>query len=439
MIDYKIRLPFILCIAIIMAGCSSDERPPLKGERISVLQHQNNLNETNTNQSAQEIILTEAKSNTAWPQMLGNASHTPQHLAFGSGFKQVWKSSIGDGSSRRSKLITPPIVAFNRVFTSDTQGFVSALDLKTGKEIWQTTVVKEEEPTVSSGLAFYGDTLYVTNGLQNIIALDPVSGQKKWSRNLKNALRGSPTVNNNRLYMITLDDQTVALDTTTGDTLWRHQGVSEQAGLLGTPSPAAAESVVISVYNSGDISALRAETGQEAWSDNLTGIAEFQNRAVTTLSGFHGHPILDGDIVVAGNAGGKIVAIHVPSGDRLWQKEFGVVDTPWVTGNMVYVISSQNELVALSKETGVLAWTKPLPRYEDEEDKEDTIFWHGPILAGNRLWLVNNIGQLVAIDPANGKSITTYSVIDDIMLPPIVVDNMMILINDEGTVVAYSS
>jgi outer membrane protein assembly factor BamB len=429
----------VLAISITgLVACSSDKRPPLKGDRISVLQLQNNM-DVDKKAQAITIQLADIKENTAWPQMGGNASHTPQHLGLGSKLSRIWSTNIGTGSGKRNKLITPPIVAMGRVYASDSEGVVTALDLTSGKRIWETDLLENDDATVSTGLTYAVDTLFVTNGVQSLYALDPNTGQKRWSKNLKSALRGSPTFNNGRLYVITLDDQTLALDPTNGETLWRHQGVTEAAGLLGTPSPAAVESVVISAYNSGDISALRAETGQEAWSDNLTGIAEFQGRSVTKLSGFRGHPVLDGDIVMAGNAASRLVAIHVPSGERLWQKEFGISDTPWVSGNVVFVITSQNDLTAIAKETGNVVWTKPLPRFEDPEDNEDPIFWRGPLVAGNQLWIVNNIGQLMAIDPLSGKTLQTTKVTSDIMLSPIVVNNILLLLSDDGDLAAYRS
>lgn len=427
-------------LAFGLMACSSDKKPPLKGERISVLQAQDTLAADAT--AADEALeLAEARANTAWPQAGGNSIHAPQHLALGAKLSKVWSTGIGDGSENRRKLITAPIIAFNSAFTANTEGGVSAFDIRNGKRLWTTNALADDEDpaTVSAGLAFAMDTLFVTDGINRLVALDPASGKKRWEKNLGVALRGSPTFNNGRLYVITLNDETLALNPTNGETFWKHQGIAENAGLLGSPSPAAQDSIVMTTYSSGDVVALRAETGQEAWSDNLAGIAEFQSRAVTKLSGFRGHPVIDGDVVIVGNAATRLAAIHIPSGERLWQKEFGAAQTPWVSGNMVFVLTPQNELVALLKETGQIRWSRQLPRFEDPDDKEDPIFWNGPVLGGNHLWIASSDKHLLSIDPTTGKDVNKISIPKNVMLSPVVSNNMLFILTDDGTLLAYRS
>lgn len=433
------RLLFCALVALALIGCSDDKKVPLKGERISVLQMKDSLA---VDEAAAEkpVELAAARANTAWPQAGGNAAHAPIHIELnGKDIKRVWQASIGEGSEKRRKLITAPIVAYDRVFTADTEGFVSAFSLKDGKKLWRVNVLADDDDlaTVSSGLAFAMGTLFVTDGINRVLALDPANGQKKWEINTPSAVRGSLTFNSGRLYIVTLDDQTLALNPTNGETLWKHQGVTEGAGLLGAPSPAAQDSAVISAYSSGDIVALRPETGSEAWDDNLTGVAEAQSRAVTKLSGFRGHPVIDGDHVIVGNAATRLVAIHIPSGERVWQKEFGSTQTPWVAGNMIYVVTPQNELVGLFKDTGAVRWVRQLARFEDPDDKEDPVFWSGPVLAGDRLWVASSDKTLLAIDPATGKDVSKTSVPHGIMLPPVVVDNTLLLLTDTGELQAY--
>lgn len=438
---HKNKILACTLLGLMLAACSSDKKPPLKGERISVLQMQNTLA---ADQSTEDkpIILPEQRANTAWPQAGGNASHMIGNLAFGKAtqLKKLWSSSIGDGSDKRSKLITQPVAAFGRVFAANINGEVSAYSLKDGKRLWETEVMPEDSDsaTVSPGLGFAVDTLFVTDGINHVLALDPATGKTRWKKRLNTGLRGAPTFNNNRLYVTTIDDQTLALNPMNGETLWSHQGVAENAAFLGSVSPAAQESVVITGYSSGDIVALRAETGQEAWSDNIAGMAEVQSGAVTKLAGFHGFPVIDGEFVVAANSANRLVAIHIPSGERLWQKELGALQTPWVSGNGVYLITPQNELVAVLKEGGQIHWTTQLPKYEDPDDKEDPIFFSGPIMAGDHLWTTSSEGMLMCFDPTNGKELGRTDLPGSSMLAPVVVDGKMIILTDNGQLAVYT-
>lgn len=440
MLQNKRFLLAILCVAAFgLNACSSDKKAPLKGERIAVLEFQED-DAVEKDNSAEPLELAQTKENTAWPQLGGNAAHMPQSLSFSkTPLKKIWDTDIGQGSEKDRKLVTVPVSAKNMVFTADTEGRVAAYSLDTGKRAWKTNVLPDDDTsaTVSPGLSFSNDTLYVTDGIGSVMALESATGKKIWSQSVDQPVRGSPTYQAGRLYVITLNDETLALDAMTGETLWRHTGVQETAGLLGAPSPAVEGSVVITAYSSGDIVALRSETGQEAWSDNLTGVAQTQSRAVTQLSGFRGSPVLDQNVAFVGNASTRLVAVHVPSGERLWQKEFGVMSTPWISGNMVFAVTSDNQLVALVKDSGQQRWSIGLPRFEDAKAKEDPIFWNGPILAGGRLMVVGSNEKLLEIDPDNGTILRKTGLPGDVMLPPIVVKKTLIVLTDNGTLAAY--
>lgn len=428
----------VLTLAIGLGACSSEKKPALKGNRVAVLQFQEQLKADSEAQKT-ALELPAAKENTAWPQAGGNAMHTPENLVLNSGkLKEIWSESIGSGSEKDRKLITVPIAAEGRVFAADTSGKISAFSIDKGKKLWEVSVLPKEDSsaTVSSGLSFNNNVLYITDGVGHVLALNAVDGKKIWAQKIEQPVRGSPTVQDGRLYVITISDETYALNQQTGDILWHHTGVQEAAGLLGAPSPAVDGSVVITAYSSGDIVALRSETGQEAWTDNLTGVAEFQTHAVTQLSGFRGFPVLNQNVAIVGNASNRLVAEHVPSGERIWQKEFGVMGTPWLSGNMVFAVTSENQLVGLLKDNGQIRWTYPLTRFEDG-DKENPIFWSGPIMAGDRLIVAGSNKKMLEIDPSTGVEIRRSQLPDPVMVAPIVVQKTLIVLLDNGTLVAY--
>lgn len=430
----------VACVmgAIFLTGCSSsDDKKPLPGDRIPVIQ----FNDTASIDSGAKDMpwqLAPEAANTAWPQPGGAASHVPGQVALGQdALKKAWSVSIGNGSRKNTKLITTPVVADNKVFAADSEGEVSAYQLDNGKRLWRVNVLgKNDMAVVSPGLTYGGRVLFVSDGLGDVLALNPQDGTQLWKRDLGQPVRGAPTYLDGRLYVIALNDETLALDARNGELLWRHSGVQEAAGLLGAPSPAAEGSVVVTAYSSGDIVALRAETGQEAWTDNLSNSADLANRAVTQLSGFRGHPVLDQEIVIAGNSSSRLVAVHVPSGERIWQKEFGITGTPWISGNSVFVMTAQNALVALTRDEGFVRWTTSLPRFEDK-DREDPIFWNGPIMAGGRLLLTGSNERLLEIDPVTGKQQRATELPDRVMLPPIVAQKTLIIVTDDGDMVAY--
>jgi outer membrane protein assembly factor BamB len=82
-------------------------------------------------------------------------------------------------------------------------------------------------------------------------------------------------------------------------------------------------------------------------------------------------------------------------------------------------------------------WVQELPKYEDPNDHDSQrVIWTGPIMAANRLWLVNSLGHVVAFDPGEGKQLDTIELSDPIYIPPIVSGNTMYVVLDTGRLVA---
>ena len=110
--------------------------------------------------------------------------------------------------------------------------------------------------------------------------------------------------------------------------------------------------------------------------------------------------------VIAISHGGLMAAIDLRSGRRLWQKDIGGLQSPWVAGDYIYVITNDAEIACVSRQDGRIQWVRALPRYEDPENQEDPIIWTGPLLASDRLIIAGSHGMAMAISPSRDKSST---------------------------------
>ncbi len=131
-------VPFAL-VAVTLGGCDwfgDSGKPPLPGQRISVLQMESKLT-PDPALAGQPVTLPPAESNPAWPQAGGSPDHAMGHLALSATPHEVWRSSIGDGSGGRLRLLGRPVVANGRIFALDASSQVGALDEATGKRLWQ--------------------------------------------------------------------------------------------------------------------------------------------------------------------------------------------------------------------------------------------------------------------------------------------------------------
>ena len=290
-----------------------------------------------------------------------------------------------------------------RVFTLDVEAHLSAFDVKSGDKLWDRDLRGDEDSdgTLGGGLAVDGGTVYVTTGFAQVIALKADTGNEVWRKPMGGPMRAPPAYAGGRVYAVTVDNQLFSLDAATGEKLWNQAGITEQAGLLGGAAPAYDSGIVVVPYSSGEIYALSASNGRVAWSDNLGPVQ--RGDIASPIADICGLPIMDGDRVYAISHGGRMVSIDLKSGKRVWDKIFGGIQTPWVAGAYIYVLTINSELVCLHKRDGRIRWVAALQRYKDVTSKSEPIFWNGPVLAGDRLIVTNTRGEALAISPYTGE------------------------------------
>jgi len=427
----------------LMSGCSwfeDEKKVPLPGERISVLQLQRGLEPTDVAVQGEGFIAPEAWQNEYWPQAGGYPTHAMLHVVLSDkSLEKVWSADIGDGSSDEAPLTAQPVVFEGTVYTLDTDSEVSAFDLKSGKRLWKNGIRPkfEDEEVIGGGLAASKNILYVTNGYRELIAMNPKEGGIYWRATLPSPSRAAPTILNETVYVLTVDNQLLALEAATGKRKWDYEGTAETAGLVGAASPAVNNDIVVTPLSSGELTALRVENGSVAWSDNLSPMVNTGGAA--SLPDIRALPVIDKDLVFGISYGGKVVAIEQRTGHRVWQRDIGGAKSPWVAGNMIFLISSDSELVSLSRDTGSLLWVKNLSDYLQEKEDQDrnSLLWYGPVLAGGRLIVTSPEGAVLEISPKDGTLIRLLNTGDAVAAPPVVAAGTLFLLHKNGTLSAW--
>lgn len=429
--------------ALLLSGCgnttlfSDDNKTPLKGERISVLQLQKDLT-PDASLKNEPVTLPQAWTNQFWPQRGGYPNHAMGNLALGPNLKEAWHSSIGSGGGRRDPLIAGPVVAEGAVFTLDTAGDITAFDISKGKVKWRESSVPrgedDGEGAIGGGLAYASGKLYATNGFKQLTSVNPATGAVVWKAVLPAPARSAPLVADDRVYVITLDNRLLVFSAADGSPLWNYQGVAQETNLLGSASPAADQSLVVLPLSSGELLGLRPENGQVVWEDNLSAVRRMG--ALSSITDIRGLPVIDQGVVFAASYSGRFVALDQISGKRLWQREAGSAETPWPAGDTVFTITTEQQLAAFSRQGGGIRWNVQLPRYKDK-GKDDPVVWTGPVLAGGRLIVASSGGQMLEIDPQDGHTLKATGLEGAVTIPPVVAADTLFILSQDGTLAAY--
>ncbi len=430
-----------LLTPLALAGCETfdgwfgSKKVPLQGKRESV---QRLRRAVVADEGVRKIVLPPPVRNAGWPQAGGNPAHAMGHLATGDSLSRAWTADVGRGGGYRRKILAQPVVDGGTVFTMDSDGEVAAFSLANGNRLWRFDTRDEDADTVNvgGGLAADNGTVYAANGLGDMVALDAAKGTVRWRKPLGAPARSAPTIAEGRLFVTTIEDRLISLTADDGRVLWSHRGAGAGTALLGQPAPAYARGIVVTGFGSGEVAALRADTGSVMWTDGLGSSASLRSGLVD-FTAIRGAPVIAGSVVYAVGMGGLTAAIDLPTGRRVWERQIGGEDTVWLAGGWLFMISLEQELIAIDAADGRIAWISPLPRWGNEEKKKDPLTWYGPLLAGDRLIVTGNSEEALSVSPYTG-AILGRQPLSGAASPvsPIVADGTVLVVSDDARLLA---
>lgn len=375
-----------------------------------------------------------------WPQSGGNAANYSGNVAFSGSGARIWKVRAGADSSSTFGAITGeslrissrPIVYGGNAYVYDPRGKVTAVSLGGGRG-WSVSVKPEEERDVAAGGGVAADQgrIFVATAYGDVVALDAGSGRQVWTVKLSGPARTAPAVADGKVFVATQTNEVYALNQSDGSQVWTYRGISENAGLLQSASPAVSGGMVVVPSTSGEIVGLTTVAGELRWSDLVS--RSYRTLAVSGLADVSASPVVVDGTVYATGIGGRTIAVNLKTGNRIWEQNTGSAHTPVVSGDAVFMVDLDNRAVALSRKSGKPMWVTQLPK--GEKKKRNT--WAGPALAGGALWFASNRGQLAAVDASSGKLLSTRDMGTPAYVSPIAASGRLLILGGDGSLAAF--
>ena len=156
-----------------------------------------------------------------------------------------------------------------------------------------------------------------------------------------------------------------------------------------------------------------------------------------SLTDVDADPIIDRGRVYALGQGGRMAAYELVTGQRIWELNLAGISTPAIVGDWLFTLDDHAEILAIARTSGKVRWLTQLSRYHNAKKRKGPIFWVGPVLAGNKLWIGNSRGELGTVDPGTGVFSKYLDLKDPISLAPVVANQTLYVLDDSGLISAY--
>jgi outer membrane protein assembly factor BamB len=285
-----------------------------------------------------------------------------------------------------------PTVSKHGVFALGHEGHLHCLDPETGAVRWVRHLVKDfggiKPEWGFSGAPFvHEDRVFVDVGGAggSTIALDAVSGRLIWRSGLDKIAYAGPLMfdfNDQSTLVLFKADSLVGCRPGDGRELWRYPWKTDYNVHAASPLPIGTDRVLISSgYNAGAC-LLRIGGGKvtELWRNK-------------SLRCHINSPTVWGDYVfgIDGNTGGgNLVCLHAGTGVKQWEEKSVKGGAVVVAGGKLICVSEKGDLIVAEASGSGFKQILRQPALKQRT-------WAQPLLAGGRVYLRDNAGNLVCL------------------------------------------
>jgi outer membrane protein assembly factor BamB len=335
--------------------------------------------------------------------------------------------------------------------------------------IWDEGFEDADEAMLKLKPVYESGLLYVAEPSGEVSALDPLTGDVRWSVDSESPLSGGPGVADGLIALGTLEAELILLNAEDGSEKWRKRVSSEVLS-----SPAINDGKVVCRTTDGGVTAYSTDEGEKRWVYDRT-------VPVLTLRG-DSSPLVNGSQVMVGFAGGRLVGISLDAGLVNWEATISTPDgrtelervvdidaDPVLVEGTLYVTAYQGDVAAVSESSGVVLWRRNLSSHAGLDaswrqvfitDAQDHVWsldatngatlWQQKKLHARRLSAPAMVGESIVVgdydgyvhwlSQEDGRQLARVRVGGDaIRLKPLVIDEMVYVMDEGGTLTALKA
>jgi outer membrane protein assembly factor BamB len=343
----------------------------------------------------------------------------------------AWRFETG------STVRSSPALVDGTLFVGSSDGFLYALEAETGRAVWRYDAESPiaSSPAVANGVVLVGSRDGVLHGvsasdgtprwtLETGPDLPLAWGYEGWDY-----LMSSPVLFGGLAYWGSGDGFIHAVDPQTGNQRWTFD-----TGGRVRSTPAISEGLLVVGNSDGFVFALDAESGSEQWRFETAGAsmnsAEYGFDRVQVSAS----PAISDGVIYLGSRDAYLYALDVRDGSVLWTFEEGgtswIITTSAVTSDRVFSArSGSGNIRAVDRENGTEIWNFQAGAY----------VYSSPVVVGNTLYIGQGDGDFSALDIDSGEERWNYRTGAAVYSTPLVHEGRIYVGSDDGFLYAFSA
>ena len=299
---------------------------------------------------------------------------------------QSWQSSSSASGSNQGKFLTLlPALSSDRIISASSQGTVSAVGKDKPSLLWSSSLDED----ISAGVGEADGVVVVVSESGTVIAFDSQTGIQRWEQQINQIVFAQPLVYRGKVILRTIDGDLIGLDSNTGEIVWDAIFDQPEFVVFGSPQPTGFHNLVVVGNATGRIVATDLDTGLETWQIFLK-----SDRSPELLNESETIPVIVGEELFIADSPNAVFAYNLSSGNLLWEQRRSTARRLAVDDSQVYGIDTNSRVYALGRSDGSIRWEQNALLYRNVSNIA---------LVGGYLIVGDGEGYLHVLDTRSGE------------------------------------
>ena len=274
--------------------------------------------------------------------------------------KVLWQAKIG--AAEDSEFT--PVIEAGYAYAASAAGELLKLDASNGSQAWRVNIGQK----ITGGVGVGGSLVMVGTQGGLVYAYD-ISGKLQWKAKLSSEVLSAPKYFDGLVIVRTGDSRIFGINANDGSRKWVYERTTPALTLRSSAGVVVDGGVVYAGFAGGKLAAIRADNGKMLWEASVAqpkGVTEIERIAdITSL------PVVDGSLIYAVAYQGKIAAVDRASGRVVWNRDISSLSGLSTEDARIFVSHAMGSVYALDYSTGKTFWrqaalknrnlTAPLP------------------------------------------------------------------------------
>lgn len=255
-----------------------------------------------------------------------------------------WRARVDDAGV----FVFQPAISGGAVFATGKDGEVTRIE--SGRTVWKTPL----KTRVSGGVGSDGNLVAVGTPKGEVIALDAETGQVKWRVFINAEVLAAPAVSGGMVVVRSADSRLFGLDASDGKRRWTYQRATPALALRNAAGVVMEGNFIIAGYPGGKLVAVNGANGSLAWEGTVAvprGATELERVAdITSL------PVMTPRATCAVAYQGRVACFDMSNGTTLWTRDLSSSRGLDLDDRNVFVTDEKGAVHALDLANGASVW-----------------------------------------------------------------------------------